>query len=376
MFGYFASIGFYDMIGKYFWDEIKENRLRKRESMKRLWIVVFLLLFLTGCMQAEQRKAFDVQYFDYFDTFTSFTVYAEDEKQFQQYAELFQSELEYYHQQFDIYHNYNGINNMKTINDNAGITAVQVDKELLDFLEFAFEEYDRTRGKVNVAMGSVLSIWHSYREQGLSDPGQGQVPDKEILEQAAGHTDIAKVKINHEKSTVYLEDPAMSLDVGAMAKGYAGQQICRKLREAGVVSALVNIGGNVQTIGVKEGGKLWRVGVQNPDTSSSQSYLYALNLQDMALVTSGTYQRYYEVDGVRYHHIIDPETLFPRQDLASVTILCKDGGDADALSTAVFNMSLEEGQAFVESLEKVEALWVDADGNEIWSSGFKEYVAD
>lgn len=344
--------------------------------MKRLWIVVFLLLFLTGCMQAEQRKAFDVQYFDYFDTFTSFTVYAEDEKQFQQYAELFQSELEYYHQQFDIYHNYNGINNMKTINDNAGITAVQVDKELLDFLEFAFEEYDRTRGKVNVAMGSVLSIWHSYREQGLSDPGQGQVPDKEILEQAAGHTDIAKVKINHEKSTVYLEDPAMSLDVGAMAKGYAGQQICRKLREAGVVSALVNIGGNVQTIGVKEGGKLWRVGVQNPDTSSSQSYLYALNLQDMALVTSGTYQRYYEVDGVRYHHIIDPETLFPRQDLASVTILCKDGGDADALSTAVFNMSLEEGQAFVESLEKVEALWVDADGNEIWSSGFKEYVAD
>lgn len=344
--------------------------------MKKVVIMVFLLLFLTGCVQSEQKKAFDVQYFDYFDTFTSFTVYAEDEDQFQQYAELFQSELEYYHQQFDIYHSYSGINNIKTINDNAGITAVQVDKELLDFLEFAFQEYDRTRGKVNVAMGSVLSIWHTYREEGLADPKRGQVPDEEILNQAAGYMDISKVKIDREKSTVYLEDPSMSLDVGAMAKGYASQQICGKLQKAGVVSALVNIGGNVQTIGVKGDGKMWRVGVQNPDTSSMQSYLYALNLQDMALVTSGTYQRYYEVDGVRYHHIIDPETLFPRQDFASVTILCRNGGDADALSTAVFNMPLEEGQEFVESLEQVEALWVCADGKEVWSTGFKEYVVD
>lgn len=349
---------------------------KKGMSMKRFVAAVLLALLLTGCAQAEQKKEFDVQYFDYFDTFTSFTVFAEDEKQFQEYAGLFQSELESYHQMFDIYRSYDGLNNIKTINDNAGITPVQADEEILRLLEFSLEEYEQTDGKVNVAMGSVLSVWHDYREDGLANPGRAQIPDFWTLQKAAEHTDIGKVQIDREKSTVYLSDPAMSLDVGAVAKGYAAQRICEKLREAGVTSALVSIGGNVQTIGVKGDGKPWRVGIQNPDTSSSKSYLHALNLQDQALVTSGTYQRYYEVDGVRYHHIIDPETLMPRQDLASVTVLCPDGERADALSTAVFNMELEKGIEFVESLESVEAFWVCEDGSQVYSSGFEKYMAN
>lgn len=344
--------------------------------MKKFVAAVFLVLVLTGCVQAEQKREFDVQYFDYFDTFTSFTVYADDEEQFQEYAELFRSELEFYHQLFDIYENYAGLNNIKTINDNAGITPVQADEEILKLLDFSLDEYERTGGRVNVAMGSVLSIWHEYREYGRENPDRAQVPDRKTLEKAAGHIDIHDVHIDRDKSTVYLADPEMRLDVGAVAKGYAARRICEKLKKAGVTSALVSIGGNVQTIGGKEDGTPWRVGIQNPDTSSSQSYLHALNLKDLALVTSGTYQRYYEVDGVRYHHIIDPETLMPRQELASVTILSPDGAEADALSTAVFNMPLEEGMAFVESSEQVEAFWVCEDGREVWSSGFEAYVTD
>ena len=338
---------------------------------------VAILLPLAGCASWEPpRKEFDSQYFDYFDTFTIFTAYARDEEQFQEYAEAFQRELEAYHQMFNIYESYPGINNIKTVNDNAGITPVQVNKEILDLLEFSREEYRKTGGMVNVAMGSVLSIWHDYREHGQAEPDRAQVPDLRMLEKAAAHTDMENLVIDREKSTVYLSDPSMKLDVGAVAKGYAAQRICEKLRKMGVTSALVSIGGNVQAIGVKEGGKPWRVGIQNPDASSPQAYIYALNLQDLALVTSGTYQRYYEVDGVRYHHIINPDTLMPGRDYESVTVLCPDGGQADALSTAVFNMALEEGKALVESLAGTEAFWILADGQQVCSSGFKAYVME
>lgn len=344
--------------------------------MKRIAVLVMVAVLLGGCGQEPEQKKFDAQYFDYFDTFTSFTVYAKDEGQFEEYEEIFASELEVYHQMFDIYRNYNGLNNIKTINDNAGITPVQVDKEILGLLEFAKEEYGKTGGRVNVAMGSVLSVWHEYREYGISNPERAQIPDMQELQRAAGHMDMEKVQIDRGKSTVYLEDPSMSLDVGAVAKGYAAQRICVRLQEAGVVSALVSIGGNVQAIGLKGDGTPWRVGIQNPDNSGGMSYLHALNLQDLALVTSGTYQRYYEVEGIRYHHIIDQETLMPRHEFVSVSILSPDGAEADALSTAVFNMPLEEGLALVESLENTEAFWVCEDGREIFSSGFKKFVKD
>ena len=170
---------------------------------------------------------------------------------------------------FDIYHSYDGLNNLKTINDNAGITPVQADQEILDLLEISLEEYERTGGMVNVAMGSVLSVWHEYREHGLSDPDRAQVPDMGVLQKAAEHMDVRNIHIDREKSTVYLSDPSMRLDVGAVAKGYAARRICEKLRQDGVTSALISIGGNVQTIGAKENGKPWRVGIQNPDTSSA-----------------------------------------------------------------------------------------------------------
>lgn len=162
--------------------------------------------------------------------------------------------------------------------------------------------------------------------------------------------------------------------MGAIAKGYATKRLAETLKEAGVTSALLSLGGNVETIGTKADGKPWRVGVQNPDTSAAKAYLHVLKLTDTCLVTSGTYQRYYEVDGVRYHHIIDPDTLMPENTYDSVTILCSDSARADALSTAVFNMDPETGMAFVEAQDGVEALWVYPDGTEKQSSGFGAYV--
>ena len=343
---------------------------------KAIFLTAASAFLLSGCAGNNPKlTAYDAQYLDYFDTITSITICAESEEQFQEYKSLAEDTMEKYHELFDIYDNYDGVNNIKTINDNAGIAPVTVDPEIIHLLEFSRQEYEETGGKVNVAMGSVLSVWHDYREAGIENPSRAQVPGQQELQNAAEHVNLDQVQIDEQASTVYLPDEAMSLDVGAIAKGYATNRLAETLKEAGVTSALLSLGGNVETIGIKADGKPWRVGVQNPDTSAVQSYLKVVNLNDSCLVTSGTYQRYYEVDGVRYHHIINPDTLMPWNKYDSVSILCGDSALADALSTAVFNMDPEEGRAFIEAQDGVEALWVFPDGTEMESSGFGAYVS-
>ncbi len=337
-------------------------------------VFVVMIFFSTGCAQKKQEQ-FNVQYLDYFDTVSSITIYAKSEDEFNRYKEVIEEELVRYHKLFDIYHDYDGVTNVKTINDHAGKSPVVVDPELMELLKFAVAECSETNGRINIAMGSVLSIWHEYRENGRSDPGGRRVPDDMELEPASRHMDIGQLQLDETRCTAYLTDEGMSLDVGGVAKGFATHKLCVRLREMGVTSAILSIGGNVETIGLRGDGNRWRVGIQNPDISSPQTYLHVAELQDQALVTSGVYQRYYEVDGVRYHHIIHPETLRPWDRYLSVSILCRDGGIADALSTAVFNMELEEGQAFIESKKDVEAMWILPDGKEIYSSGFRKFMS-
>ena len=341
------------------------------------WLLALALVVsaASGCGAGKKRlEKYDVQYLEYFDTLTSVTVYAESEDAFARYSDMVQETLERCHKLFDIYHNYEGLSNVKTVNDYAGVEPVAVEPEILELLERSVEMYEETGGMVNVAMGSVLSLWHEQREYGRANPERAKLPDETELELAAGHVDIGKMILDPVKKTVYLEDSRMSLDVGAVAKGYTAQKICRDLQAAGVTSALVSIGGNVQAVGLRGDGEPWRVGIQNPDLSSSQGYLYAMNLKDVALVTSGDYQRYYLVDGQRYHHIIRPGVWMPWNEYVSVTILCGDGMQADSLSTAVFNMVFEEGKALVESLENTEAMWILPDGTERFSSGFEQYM--
>lgn len=349
----------------------------KRRRYGWLMLVMALVIAgIAGCAEGRKQKEFDVRYLDCFDTITSVTVCMEREEKFRELEPDIHELLLKYHRLFDIYNNYDGINNMKTINDNAGIKPVEVDREILNILEFAVEAYDLTDGKINVAMGSVLSVWHDYRTAGLQKPELAKTPDISQLEEANQYTDIKKIKIDRDASTVYLPDSSMQLDVGAVAKGYAVGKLCEFLEERGVTSAIVSAGGNVQTMGTRADGTPWRVGIQNPDTSSKNVYLHALRLEDMSLVTSGTYQRFYTVDGIRYHHIINPDTLAPWNEYQAVTILCGDSALADALSTAVFNMPLEQGRELIESLEDTEAIWVMPDGKEITSSGFGGYLDD
>ena len=254
--------------------------------------------------------------------------------------------------------------------------VVTVDRKIIDMLLYAKKMYEVTGGEMNIAMGSVLSIWHDYRSEADDNYGVGELPPMEDLQEAAKHTNIDNLIIDEENSTVYLADPLMKLDVGAIAKGYAVEMVAQMLESRGITGYVINVGGNIRTVGTKANGDKWLAGIEAPSEDFDEAYLAYLGLAGETIVTSGSYQRYYIVDGEAYHHIIDRETLMPARGFLSVSIICKNSADGDGLSTALFCMPLEDGMALIESLDGVEAHWVLEDGTRVKSSGFSDFEVE
>lgn len=346
-----------------------------------LLAAVLSLSLLVGCKPKKELTRYTTIFYDVFDTVTQVIAYCESEEEFNTQMQALHQDLIAYNQLYDIYNDYDGVVNVKTINENAGKAPVQVDDRILSMLELARQMYELTSGKINIAMGSVLGIWHDYREAAEKDASEADntLPTQEELESAAQHCDINDLVIDEEAKTVYLSDPEMSLDVGSVGKGYAVEMVCRAAEARGLTSALVSVGGNLRAIGTKPDGSQWTGGVENPwnasDLYTASSMLSgAINMSDMALVTSGDYQRYFVVDGKRYHHLIDPDTLFPSAYFNGVTVLCSDSGLADCLTTGLFCQPLEDGLKIVESLDGVEAMWCTPDQQIITSSGWDAHL--
>ena len=242
-----------------------------------------------------------------------------------------------------------------------------MDERILSLLQFAQTAWTETGSRVNAAMGSVLALWHDAREQALEDPDRAALPDRSALEEAALHTDLSALELDLEAGTAFLTDPDMALDVGALAKGYAVEQVAAAAPD----HFLISVGGNVCATGPKPDGTPWTVAVENPDGGDFLKLLYA---EDRSVVTSGDYQRYFELDGVRYHHIIDPDTLEPAAYWRSVTVVADSSAAADCLSTALFTLSQAEGQRLLDQWG-AEALWIGRDGAQVMSPGFSAYLA-
>lgn len=338
-----------------------------KKTLPPLLLALFLLV---GCAAQEvpAQKQYQASFLTLFDTATTILGYADSEEAFLSQAQEIHDELLEYHQLFDIYNDYEGLNNLKTVNDRAGIAPVEVDRRIIDLLLDCRELYEVTGGRLNVAMGSVLSLWHEARSQGVEDPENAYLPDQAALEEAAGHVSFDTVLIDEAASTVYLSDPAQRLDVGAIAKGWSVERVCERAPEG----LLLSVGGNVRSTGPKPGDVPWVVGVQDPD-GGQEEYLHTLYVSGGSVVSSGDYQRYYTVDGVPYHHIIDPDTLYPARRWRAVTILCPDSGLADALSTAIFTLDQAEGQALLDHFG-AEALWVAPDRTISYSPGFEAHI--
>lgn len=321
--------------------------------MKKLVSIVlsFALLFtLFGCSNSKYTK-YTKSFLNLFDTASSITAYDTSQAEFnKKYNELY-SVIKEYSELYDIYNDYENIINLKYINENAYKKPIKVDKKIIELLSYGKKAYKITNGYVNIAMGSVLSIWHDYREKGES------LPPKSMLIEADKHTDINNLVIDEKNSTVFFKDKKLKLDVGAITKGFVCNKIYEYINKNNIwQSAVISLGGNIITIGNKPDGNNFVIGIENPNSSEYLDKVYTDN--NTSVVTSGSYQRFYTVDGKDYCHIIDKNTLYPANYFKSVTVISSNSALADTLSTALFCMDLDSGRKLAEKYN-VQVIWLD-----------------
>ena len=357
--------------------------------LKRIF-AFFLLLslpLLTAC--AAQGEAAGAQpsapqkvepkgkvYYAYFDTVSYVYDYAGDSaERFEDRSAEVSHILKEYHQLFDIYHEYSGVVNLCTLNKAAGGEALEVDPRLMEFLLYAKDMYSLTDGEMNVMLGAVLQLWHDCREAAEDNPADAAIPDEAALREAYAHTDIDLLELDEARCTVRIADKDASLDVGALGKGYATERAAEYLEREGAAGYVLNIGGNIRCIGDRPDGSGWVTGIRDPD-KAAEDFACRIRIRDTACVTSGVYERYFTVNGTRYHHIIDRDTLFPAAYYASLTVITRDSGLADALSTALFCVPWEESANMAEAAGEVEVLWIFPDGEQRSTPGFAALIEE
>lgn len=342
-------------------------------------ILLIASLTLSACSRngeavpvAEDGDVYTLQtraFLDFFDTLILLRIFVQSQEELDTYTQMIYEEFRRLHMLFDIYNEHEGVNNLWTINQNAGIAPVYVDDSIISMLRFGIWAYEASGGALNIAMGSVLSLWHEFRGGADQSP-----PGMDVLTAAAQHMNIEDIIIDEAAGTVFLRDPYMSLDVGALAKGYAIERAAEVAVAAGVRSGVISVGGDMRLIGAPlDGRETWNVGVTNPhdtDNILDPGTIDVVSIADVAMVTSGDYHRMIEYDGVRYHHIIDPATLMPTWRYTAITVIHRDGVLANFLSTAAFIMPLEDAIEMI-TYHGGDALVIFHDGTVYMTDGYK-----
>lgn len=352
---------------------------------KKLLMILISLLFLTACTNKEPelqrfQKVIGGSTTDPVGFDTSFTLiaYTENENKFNQVIDQLRTEMSTYHKHFDKYNTYEGINNLKTINDQAGKEAVVVNEHIIKMLLMAKEQFDENYQKFDPTLGAVLEIWHDYREKGNdlnSQDEYGILPPLEELQTAKECTGWDLVEIDESQNSVYLKEECASLDLGGIAKGYATELVAQTLYESGLKHFSLSSGGNVKVMGLKPDGTPWKIGIGEPAFIPLDTSVDVLTIdEELSIVTSGDYQRYFfGPDMEIVHHLIDPETLFPLHYYRSATIVTKDSGYADLYSTVLYLLDYETGKQWIKQHNEkhpdlqVEAYWVIDETSELWN---------
>ncbi len=324
--------------------------------MKKL-LVVFLLILLCGC----SKKNYEEFNMFYMDTYISVKVYNLESKNKEEVFNTIDDIFKEYDILCDRYTEYANTNNIYYLNNTLeNGEGVIIDEKLNDIISYGINAYSITSGKVNIALGNAIDLWKYYR-----DLGDG-IPSKEEM-LSLPSTSILDIVLNGNSYTKYND---VEIDVGAYAKGYVTELVGNKLEDLGYSSYLINAGGNVKVGNHYNDGK-YKIGVENPN----EKYLVyeVVNGNNISVVTSGGYERYYTYNDVKYHHIIDPITLYPSNYSLGVSVITKDSGYGDILSTYLFLIPIEDGIKYVNSLIDVEALWYGIDGTIYYSEGYNIY---
>ncbi len=250
------------------------------------------------------------------------------------------------------------------INDNAGKEPVKVSDDTIEVVKEGLYYSDLSHGKFDITIGPLVKLWNI--------PDATDIPTQEEIDAVIPLTNYKDVVVDESNKTVFLTKPGMMLDLGGIAKGYAADVISKMLTDEGVKSAIIDLGGNIFAHGEKVSGDSWKIGIQNPFSTRGE-IVGAISVKNKSIVTSGIYERYIEVNGVKYHHILNPETGYPYENnIAGITIISDKSTTGDALSTSVFALGIDEGMKFIEGLDNVDAIFVTKDNEIYLTSGIKD----
>ena len=323
-------------------------------NLKKAFLLVLCLSLLatTACMQAKPVK--ESRFL--LNTVVEITIYDRDPKNL--VNELFK-EIQTME---DRYSRYVPDSEISKINNNP-VTAVNVSEDTLELIEQSLFFSTISDGLFDISIGPLVDIWGINQEN-------PKVPSQAEIDSAKEKIDFRKISLNKENRTVSVAD-GMSIDTGGIAKGFITDRLMSILREKNIDSALLNLGGNLYLHGTKPDGSLWNVGIRNP-YGLQGDYIGIVSVKDISIVTSGIYERYFEEDGKRYHHILNPKTGYPEDnELASVSIFSSSSVLCDGLSTTCFLLGLSDGMELIESLDDVEAIMVTRDKKVYLSDGIK-----
>lgn len=314
----------------------------------------------------------------YFNTFISMRVYLSSDQHPNDYQSMAIRMAEQYHRLADKYNNYDGVVNIKTINDNPA-EKHYVEKELYDLLKFSVLNYETSMGYFDISIGPVSSLWHDKRvrcQDYYMNENFCELPDVEQVESVSGYVNINGIILNDEEMSIQMSE-GMSLDLGGVAKGYFAEKLAEKFAQNGARAFVINAGGNIKTYGEKpRDDGMYHFGIQDPFKPRGEGIEgYRLQLPGgYSAVSSGDQENYFIVEDVVYHHIISPFTFMPDHYSRQVTVVTNDSRAADILSTTIYLLPIEEGIAFVNGLENVEALWIDFDGNVHVTEGMNDFL--
>lgn len=332
---------------------------KKKQWEIALMGIIFVIIFF-GLSNNQSKKTITKTDF-FLDTFVSVTIYGESDelllkKSFER-INVLDDKLTAFKEDSDLW----------LIKENAGIKPIKVSEDTFSIVEKSLEYSSLSQGKFDVTINPLVLLWGIHGSEVKDPPGEDEI--YAVLSKI----DFEKIELDKEQKTIYLKEAGMSLNLGAIAKGYIADEMMKILKEEEVEHALINLGGNVLSMGGKDKDTPFGIGVEDP-RNPGEGYLGVISMDSGSVVTSGNYQRYFtDLQGKKYHHILDPDTGYPADTgINQVTVITEKSIDADALSTMFFLLGVEEGMKLIDGLDDVEVIFVTDTNEIILSKGAKE----
>lgn len=326
---------------------------------KSLYYITILILLFGFYFSFTNRKVEHSKNIMKMDTYINIKLYSKNKK-----VDKILNDVESIYNKYDIladaYTKYDNVINVYYLNNVLEVNKeVTISKELADLIQYGIDVYNNTNGLVNIAMGNVTGVWKKYINEGTEVPSEKELNNLNI--------NINDIVLEGNK---FLKKSDVKLDLGSIAKGYVTEEVGNYLESKKIDKYLINAGGNVKVGKSYKDGK-YVIGIENPNDTNKM--YKKINVENKSVVTSGDYQRYYEVNGIRYNHIINPKTRFPANNVKSVTVICDNSKDADMYSTYLFLLPLEEALNYVNNKDNLEAVFYVNEDNIITSKGFSSY---